>query len=101
MCLLKQNLWDNFVFGEVNFDKLDNHIQELANDIIKKNNLSPITMLSDLRFGNDNVGINYFLFNNMYINLLLSYEDVVKVKYKTENILIYFRVKYLHIIQLI
>lgn len=67
MCLLKQKLWDNFVFGEINLEKLDNHIQELADDIVKKNNLSPIKMLSDLCFGNDNVGINFFLFKNILI----------------------------------
>lgn len=58
VCLLNQKLWDNFIFGQVNYQKLDHHIQNLVEDIIKKNNLNTIMSLSDLCFGNDNVSMN-------------------------------------------
>lgn len=57
VCLLNQTLWDNFIFGQVNYQKLDHHIQDLVEDIIKKNNLNNIMSLSDLCFGNDTVSI--------------------------------------------
>lgn len=53
VCLLKQELWDNFIFGQVNFQKFENHVAELVDDIVKNNNLKPVTSLSELLVGND------------------------------------------------
>lgn len=58
MCILKQELWKNFIFGQINYQKYDCHIQELVTDIVEKNNLKPITPLSELVCGNDDVSIN-------------------------------------------
>jgi len=57
VCLMKQDLWDNFIFGHVNYQKFDDHVQELVNDIVQKNDLKPVTSLSGLYCGN-NVSIN-------------------------------------------
>jgi hypothetical protein len=62
MCLLKQDLWKNFIFGQTNYQKYDSHIQEIVADIVKNNNLKPITPLSELCSGNDDVSIDYCLF---------------------------------------
>uniref|UniRef100_A0A2S2QQJ4 DNA polymerase alpha subunit B n=1 Tax=Sipha flava TaxID=143950 RepID=A0A2S2QQJ4_9HEMI len=57
MCLLKQDLWKNFIFGQTNYQKYDSHIQEIVADIVKNNNLKPITPLSELCSGNDDTEI--------------------------------------------
>ncbi|XP_026817937.1 DNA polymerase alpha subunit B [Rhopalosiphum maidis] len=51
--LTKQDLWENFVFGHVNYQKFDEHVQELVNDIVQKNDLKPVTSLSELYCGNN------------------------------------------------
>lgn len=55
-----KDVWDNFIFGRVNYQKFDSHIQDMVDDIIKNNNLKPIIPLSELCFGNDTVSIDYF-----------------------------------------
>ncbi|KAL4135781.1 hypothetical protein QTP88_007369 [Uroleucon formosanum] len=52
-CLMKHDLWDNFIFGHVNYQKFDEHVQELVNDIVQKNDLKPVTSLSGLYCGNN------------------------------------------------
>jgi len=56
-----QELWNNFIFGQVNYQKFDSHIQELVNSIIKNNKLKPITQLSELCFSQGNVSIKRFI----------------------------------------
>lgn len=53
ICILKQELWNNFIFGQVNYQQFENHIQELVDAIIKNNNLKSIESLSELHFGNN------------------------------------------------
>lgn len=62
LCFLKQELWKNFTFGQTNYQKYNSHIKELVADIVKNNNLKPITPMSELCSGNDDVSIDYSLF---------------------------------------
>lgn len=55
MYILKQELWDNFIFGQVNYQQFENHVLELVNAIIEKNNLKSTETLPELNFGNNNV----------------------------------------------
>lgn len=61
LCLTKQELWDNYVFGQVNYQKYNDHVQELVNDIVQKNDLKLVTSLSGLYYGN-NVSIYFFVY---------------------------------------
>ncbi|CAH1732885.1 unnamed protein product [Aphis gossypii] len=53
LSLTKQELWDNYVFGQVNYQKFNDHVQELVNDIVQKNDLKLVTSLSGLYCGNN------------------------------------------------
>lgn len=66
LSLTKQELWDNFVFGQVNYQKFNDHVQELVNDIVQKNDLKLVTSLSGLYCGN-NVSIYYFVYYCVYL----------------------------------
>ncbi|VVC41300.1 DNA polymerase alpha/epsilon, subunit B [Cinara cedri] len=52
--LYKQDLFKKFVFGRVDYQKFENHVQTLVDDIVKNNNLQPAVPLSELFCTNDN-----------------------------------------------
>lgn len=58
VCFSKQDLWENLVYGHVSYKKLDDHIEDLVNDIVKNNNLKYVTPLSELYSASDSVSIN-------------------------------------------
>lgn len=64
LCFTRQELWDTFIFGRISHQKFDNHVQDIVDNIVEKNNLKPVTLLSEILFVNDSVSI----YNNNSLN---------------------------------
>lgn len=63
LSFFKQDLFENFIFAKVDYQKFDKHVQEMVDDIIKNNNLPPTVPLSELFFTNEHVSIViYYIF---------------------------------------
>lgn len=58
ICLLEQEQWNNFIFGQVNHQKFEDHVEDVVDFIVKSNNLQFVKRLSDLYYDSDNVSIN-------------------------------------------
>lgn len=88
LCLSKQELWDNYVFGQVNYQKFNDHVEELVNDIVQKNDLKLVTSLSGLYCGN-NVSTYILLYYLLYIIRVLLYIPILCVYFNSYHSLFY------------
>ncbi|XP_050425500.1 DNA polymerase alpha subunit B-like isoform X7 [Adelges cooleyi] len=55
--LSNQESWKNFIFGQVNYRRFDDHVRELVDDIVQRNDLPGVSPLSDMHLATDETQI--------------------------------------------